>query len=98
MKDYTVTRAHLGDKPYARGDTRTADPRKVKHLVDKGVLVEPDAEAEEAAKREAEEAAKREAEEAAKGGKKAAPAAADKGAPEGGNKAAPAAADKGSKD
>lgn len=90
MKDYTVKRAHLGDKPYARGDTRTADPRKVKHLVDKGVLVEPDAEAEEAAKREAEEAAK--------GGKKAAPAAADKDAPEGGNKAAPVAAGKGSKD
>ena len=40
MKDYKVTRAHLGDKPYARGETRTADPRKVKHLVERGVLVD----------------------------------------------------------
>lgn len=37
---FKVTRPHLGDKPYAKGDIREADPRKVKHLIKNGVLVE----------------------------------------------------------
>lgn len=39
MQDFTVKRPHQGDKFYNRGDTRSADPRKVAHLVRKGVLV-----------------------------------------------------------
>ena len=30
---YRVVRPHLGDKEYVEGDTRTADPRDVAHLV-----------------------------------------------------------------
>lgn len=37
---YKVKREHFGDKFYKSGDTREADPVSVKHLVDKGVLVE----------------------------------------------------------
>ncbi|KXZ65955.1 hypothetical protein AVENLUH5627_02685 [Acinetobacter venetianus] len=37
---YEVKREHFGDKFYKSGDTREADPVSVKHLVDKGVLVE----------------------------------------------------------
>ena len=41
MIEYDVKREHYGDKYYATGDKRTANPADVKHLVDKGVLVEP---------------------------------------------------------
>lgn len=41
MTEYDVKREHYGDKYYATGDKRTANPADVKHLVDKGVLVEP---------------------------------------------------------
>lgn len=37
---YKVKREHFGDKIYKSGDTREADPIAVKHLVEKGVLVE----------------------------------------------------------
>lgn len=37
---YDVKREHFGDKFYKTGDIREADPMTVKHLVDKGVLVE----------------------------------------------------------
>lgn len=37
---YKVKREHFSDKFYKSGDTREADPILVKHLVDKGVLVE----------------------------------------------------------
>ena len=37
---YEVKREHFGDKFYKTGDIREADPMTVKHLVDKGVLVE----------------------------------------------------------
>lgn len=37
---YDVKREHYGDQFYKTGDTREADPITVKHLVDKGVLVE----------------------------------------------------------
>ncbi|QSE47029.1 hypothetical protein JW980_06565 [Acinetobacter johnsonii] len=40
MTEYDVKREHYGDKYYATGDKRTANPADVKHLVDKGVLVE----------------------------------------------------------
>lgn len=40
MTEYDVKREHFGDKYYATGDKRTANPVEVKHLVDKGVLVE----------------------------------------------------------
>ena len=33
MQDYIVTREHWGDKQYAVGDTRTARPADVAHLV-----------------------------------------------------------------
>ena len=39
MTEYDVKREHYGDTYYATGDTRTANPSDVKHLVDKGVLV-----------------------------------------------------------
>lgn len=41
---YIVKRAHLGDKPYAVGDLREADPTDVAHLVRSGLLVEQKAE------------------------------------------------------
>ena len=37
---YEVKREHFGDQFYKSGDIREADPMTVKHLVDKGVLVE----------------------------------------------------------
>ena len=40
MTEYDVKREHYGDKYYQTGDKRTANPSDVKHLVDKGVLVE----------------------------------------------------------
>lgn len=40
MAEYDVQREHYGDKYYVTGDTREANPAEVKHLVDKGVLVE----------------------------------------------------------
>jgi hypothetical protein len=32
-QDFRVVREHYGDRPYAVGETRTADPREVQHLV-----------------------------------------------------------------
>lgn len=40
MVEYDVQREHYGDKYYVTGDKREANPAEVKHLVDKGVLVE----------------------------------------------------------
>lgn len=40
MAIYTVKREHYGDKFYLTGEQREANPNDVKHLVDKGVLVE----------------------------------------------------------
>lgn len=40
MTEYDVKREHYGDKYYQTGDKRTANPVDVKHLVDKGILVE----------------------------------------------------------
>lgn len=37
--DFIVKRIHIGDKTYVEGDKRTADPREVQHLIDKGILV-----------------------------------------------------------
>lgn len=42
--NYEVMRPHLGDKPYSVGDTRTAKPSDVQHLVEKGVLQPVEAE------------------------------------------------------
>jgi len=36
--DYEVLEQHYGDKQYWRGDTRTAEPHVVKHLVDLKIL------------------------------------------------------------
>ena len=41
MAMYDVKREHYGDKYYLTGEQREANPADVKHLVDKGVLVEP---------------------------------------------------------
>ena len=38
--NYDVRREHQGDRFYRQGDTRTADPSMVAHLVRSGVLVE----------------------------------------------------------
>ena len=40
MTIYDVKREHYGDKYYLTGEQREANPAEVKHLVDKGVLVE----------------------------------------------------------
>lgn len=40
MTMYDVKREHYGDKYYQTGEQRKANPADVKHLVDKGVLVE----------------------------------------------------------
>ena len=40
MVEYDVQREHYGDKYYVTGDKREANPADVKHLVDKGVLIE----------------------------------------------------------
>ena len=37
---YEVKREHYGDKNYTTGDVREANPNDVRHLVEKGVLVE----------------------------------------------------------
>lgn len=37
---FKVKREHFGDKFYKSGEIREADPVSVKHLVDKGILVE----------------------------------------------------------
>ena len=42
---YIVLRQHYGDKPYAAGDEREANPRDVAHLVSSGVLAEKKAKA-----------------------------------------------------
>lgn len=44
MQTYTVARPHMGERFYAEGDEREADPRDVAHLVAKGVLREKAAE------------------------------------------------------
>ena len=61
MQDFKVLRQHQGDKPYATGDTRTADPREVQHLVDAGVLEPIKTKAEPATKNKAEPAVKNKA-------------------------------------
>ncbi|PWE26996.1 hypothetical protein C4N9_18500 [Pararhodobacter marinus] len=38
MASFDVLRPHIGDRPYAQGDTREADAASVKHLVRAGVL------------------------------------------------------------
>ncbi|WP_304615846.1 hypothetical protein [Paracoccus sp. (in: a-proteobacteria)] len=43
MKTYKVARPHIGDRFYETGDTREAAPIDVKHLVDAGILIEPEA-------------------------------------------------------
>ena len=40
MTIYDLKREHYGDKYYLTGEQREANPAEVKHLVDKGVLVE----------------------------------------------------------
>lgn len=40
VKKYKVLRSHYGDKDYKEGDTRTADPNNVRHLVNSKILVE----------------------------------------------------------
>ena len=42
-KEYKVARPHIGDKDYAVGDTRTANPAEVAHLVANGVLIDANA-------------------------------------------------------
>lgn len=53
MADFKVLRQHQGDKAYASGDIRTAEPRDVQHLVDNGVLEPIKAKAEPAVKNKA---------------------------------------------
>lgn len=38
MAKYKVLRRHDGEREYHEGDTRTAEPSDVKHLIDLGVL------------------------------------------------------------
>lgn len=57
MKTYNVLRQHHGDKPYAKGDTREANPADVQHLVDAGVLREAKVKAEKPAANKAEKTA-----------------------------------------
>lgn len=40
MPIYEVKREHFGEKQYHRGDLREANEIDVKHLIEKGVLVE----------------------------------------------------------
>lgn len=40
VNKYEVKREHLGEKYYVEGEIREANPANVKHLVDKGILVE----------------------------------------------------------
>ena len=37
---YKVLREHYGEKFYAEGDEREANPNEVKHLINNGVLTE----------------------------------------------------------
>lgn len=39
QQDFRVIREHVGDRPYAEGEIRTADPRVVEHLI--GKVLEP---------------------------------------------------------
>lgn len=47
-KDFLVHREHIGDRPYKKGDVRSALPAKVQHLIPKtltpyeGEVIEPD--------------------------------------------------------
>lgn len=52
MKTYKVLEAHQGDRAYAVGDTRIADPNVVGHLVGLGLLEEGDDVADEPAARD----------------------------------------------
>ncbi|MBE3637470.1 hypothetical protein [Mangrovicoccus algicola] len=56
MDKFTVIRPHIGDRTYAPGETREADPKRVAHLVEAGVLAKDEnaAEAERAAAEKAE--------------------------------------------
>ena len=40
-REFKVLRAHLGDKPYAEGDSRIAEEGRVRHLIRNGVLSKP---------------------------------------------------------
>ncbi|TXC73960.1 hypothetical protein FSZ31_04360 [Sphingorhabdus soli] len=42
MAKFKVLREHRGDKQYSEGDTRTAEPSVVAHLVDAGILAPVD--------------------------------------------------------
>ena len=53
---FKVLRQHYGDKLYAAGDTREADEKTVRHLVDAGVLEEAGTKAEAAPENKAEPA------------------------------------------
>jgi hypothetical protein len=77
LMNYRVVREHVGDKPYAEGDTRTGRESDLGHLVPK--LLEPIGEAKEPVDTTAND----------EGGEKAAPAHANKAAPKPQNKAAP---------
>jgi hypothetical protein len=66
LKDFTVARAHLGDRitddglvahQFAEGETRTADPVIVAALVRNGVLIDPDDDAGEVEEMKAEDPA-----------------------------------------
>lgn len=41
-QDYIVLRSHIGDKPYSAGDTRTANPNDVSHLLGKTIREKTD--------------------------------------------------------
>lgn len=60
MAKYKVIRAHVGDKPYKVGQTRTANPADVGHLIGK-CLVEIKEKAEPALKNKAEKTVKNKA-------------------------------------
>lgn len=61
MASFKVLRQHHGDKPYAEGDAREADPRDVAHLVANGVLEPIKAKAEKPVENKSEPAMKNKA-------------------------------------
>ncbi|HWJ88518.1 MAG TPA: hypothetical protein VNS12_10640 [Pelagibacterium sp.] len=58
---YDVLRQHIGDKRYAKGDVREAEPRDVAHLIKAGILAEQKTKKEPAPKNKAEPAPKNKA-------------------------------------
>lgn len=75
---YNVIRPHIGDQHYKKGDTRVADPRRVKHLI--GTCLEDPEAAKKPAKGKAAPKAKNKAE--PKANNKAEPKAENKTDPE----------------